>query len=82
VGGRKCPFKRGTVVVRPSAKRLVSVRVRKAERRYPAGTSLVVMVTRVGTIGKYTKFVVRRGKAPGRFDSCVDYGRRAPRACP
>ena len=48
-----------------------SLRVRRAHRRYRAGDVLEIFVSGQDTIGKYTRFRIRRGKAPGRRDRCV-----------
>lgn len=81
--GRRCPFsKRVVITVRASSKRFVTVRVRRAERTYRAGQRLEVAVQKRGTIGKFSRFTIRRGKAPKRLDSCIRFGARSPRACP
>jgi hypothetical protein len=55
---------------------------RRLERRLPAGTVLRVSVTKPGTIGKFTRFILRRGTAPARRDLCLRDGARGPSACP
>lgn len=80
--GRKCPFARRTTIVPASRKKVVTVRVRNIERTYAAGVKLGVSIERRGTIGKFTRFVIRKGKAPRRKDACVAYGRSRARSCP
>lgn len=72
--GRGCPWKARTVA--PG-------RVRALEHRLlRPGVRLVVHVTRAGSIGKYTRIVIRRGRAPQRTDRCLRPGGRLPTACP
>ena len=52
------------------------------ERRYSAGSVLQISVWRRGTIGKYTRFAIRRGLAPGRQDACVSADGHMPVPCP
>jgi hypothetical protein len=86
--GRGCPLGRQSATVarahRPPRThgRMVTVRIRRAERAYPAGTRLEVIVKRRGRIGKYTRFVVRRGAFPKRRDACIGYAAHHPRPCP
>ena len=47
------------------------VRASVFERVLAAGTKLTVTITRKGYVGKRTVFVIRRGKAPLRRDSCL-----------
>lgn len=72
--GRGCPWKARTVA--PG-------RVRALEHRLlRPGVRLLVRVTRAGSIGKYTRIVIRRGRAPQRTDRCLRPGGRQPTACP
>jgi len=43
---------------------------------------LEIAVQKRGTLGKFSRFTIRRGKAPKRLDSCIRFGARSPRACP
>jgi hypothetical protein len=82
--GRGCPFKKQVRAVSegPKGKAATVVRVRKLERLIPAGVRIRVFVTRRDTIGKYTRFRFRAGKAPVRVDRCVMPGSWAPSDCP
>jgi hypothetical protein len=81
--GRDCPDRSRRLTVAASArKRVVTVRLREAERAYRAGTRLKVAVQRRGRMGKFTAFTIRRGKPPKRTDACVAFGKRRPRPCP
>ncbi len=76
--GPKCPRRRLARTV--TAKRIV--RLRPFERRLRPGVVLQVFVSRPGSIGKYTRFGVRRRKAPSRRDRCLADGARSPTPCP
>jgi hypothetical protein len=41
-----------------------------------------VFVTKPGTLGKYTRLRVRRGRLPERVDLCLDAAGSTPIACP
>jgi hypothetical protein len=75
--GRDCPWRRRSVRARDEG-----VRFRRLQRRLRAGTVIEVLATRAGTIGKYTRFRIRRGRAPARVDACVAPGAKRPSACP
>jgi F5/8 type C domain len=73
--GRSCP---DLVRRRPGGRR----RIAELERALPAGTVVTVRVMRPGDFGKFTRFVIRRGRPPDRTDSCVRGVAPAPVACP
>ncbi len=75
--GRGCRRRRATYVSRRGY-----VRARGFERRLRAGAVLEVIVTQPDTIGKYTRFRIRRGRPPVRTDRCATYGSRQAVACP
>jgi PKD repeat protein len=77
--GRGCPAKQLTQRVGGHRR---TVRFARLERRLRAGTVLRVAVTKPGTIGKYTRFILRRDAAPARRDLCLRDGARRPSACP
>jgi hypothetical protein len=52
------------------------------ERSLEAGITLEVRVSKADRIGKYTKFVIRRGKLPTRVDKCLNPANSQPMACP
>jgi hypothetical protein len=73
--GRGCPTKRLDTVA-PARKSGVAsgpvlLTIHRFERRLPVGVVLEIRVGKAGEIGKYTKFVTRRGKLPVRTDSCL-----------
>jgi hypothetical protein len=73
--GRGCP-------VRRIARTASVTRLTRFERSLPAGTRLIVTVTKRRRIGKHTTIAIRRGKAPTRRDRCLMPGARKPVACP
>ena len=75
--GRSCPARR---VSRFLARR--PLRFRRFERRLPAGTVLTVRISKGDSIGKFTEFRIRAGKAPLRRDRCLRPGERRGSACP
>ena len=75
--GTACPL---ASVARTSTTRLM--RLRRFERRLPAGTRLRIFVRKGGRIGKYTRFAIRAGAPPRRLDLCLYPGRARPAPCP
>jgi hypothetical protein len=75
--GRGCPFRRARLSIRRR-----TVRIRRLQRRLRAGVVIEVLATKPGTIGKYTRFQIRRGRPPARRDACVRPGSRTPSRCP
>jgi hypothetical protein len=73
--GRGCPARRwaGTASL---------TRIARFQGPLPAGTRLVVSVTKPGRIGKHTTIVIRRGAAPTRRDRCLMPSARKPVRCP
>ncbi len=81
--GRGCPLGHVRRVARASASGSTTLKFRRFERRRLApGVTLVVRVYAEGEIGKYTRFVVRRGKLPKRVDTCLEPSGAQPIACP
>ena len=77
--GRGCPMKRRRATVSAAA---APVRIRSFERFLRAGVRVSVRVTKPGQIGKFTRFRVRRVRAPARWDACVMPGAAKPTECP
>lgn len=73
--GKGCPAKRW-------GRTASLTRVTRFQAALPAGTRLLISVTKPGRIGKHTLIVIRRGKAPKRLDRCLMPGKRRPVACP
>lgn len=80
-GGRRkrCPWRRQSRLSPES--RQVQFRG-LARRTLKAGARLEVTVQRGNTIGKFTSFTVRKGKAPRRRDACLIPGFSTPQPCP
>lgn len=76
--GRGCPTRSTSATIGRSG----SVRLTKLLGTYRAGARIVFRVTRAGAIGKYTKIVVRKGRAPARQDRCLKPSATAPTRCP
>ena len=74
--GEGCP---AASVARTSTTGLV--RLQRFERRLRAGIRIGIFVRKSGTIGKYTRFLIRAGKAPARIDRCLLPGRSRPVPC-
>jgi len=87
--GRGCPFKRRTRVVKPPKRKTTptatsgQVRISRFPRRLlRVGATVSVYVTKPGTIGKHTRFLVRRGRPPARRDRCLPPAGTKPIPCP
>jgi PKD repeat protein len=86
--GRGCPFKRRTRPVerpRSTSRRNTSVgqvRFQRFRRTLRVGTTVKVLVTKPGSIGKYTRFRIRRGRLPARRDLCLLAVGAKPIPCP
>jgi hypothetical protein len=86
---RGCPFRRLTRKAtsgpggsaRGHVSRLIKFK-RFRGRLLRAGTVVQIFVTKPGTIGKYTRIRVRRGKLPSRADRCMIPGSARPVLCP
>lgn len=78
--GKGCPVRRLSTRLRARKR----VRLRRAERRYPAGAVLELRVIDAEgeRIGKFTRVKFRRRQPPLRTDSCLKPGARRPSACP
>lgn len=78
-GGNRCPLRRISTIAERTGR---AIRFRRFERRLRAGVVISVSVTREDTIGKYTRFAIRRRRAPARRDQCLAPGARRPTPCP
>jgi hypothetical protein len=84
--GRGCPRASESRVAASSSKKRrpssVVVRFGRFQRSLRAGVVLEVRVYKRGQIGKYTRFVIHRGKLPSRIDKCVGEAGAKPIDCP
>src|SRR5262249_13202942 len=70
--GNGCPLKSQSRIATSGTLRAAPTEFRRFERSLQAGVTLEIRVTKRGQIGKYTRFVVRRGKLPARLDTCLE----------
>jgi PKD repeat protein len=82
--GRGCPFAKNVRLAGrgPQARAAKRVRVRSLERLLRPGVRVRIFVTAKDSIGKYTRFRIRRGKTPARADRCMNPGSWRPVRCP
>jgi hypothetical protein len=85
--GRGCPARSVTRTALPRRGKRRTSAVLVTFRRFEgtllrAGLTLEVRIVKQGQIGKYTRFVISRGKLPARLDACLDPARLRPIACP
>jgi PKD repeat protein len=85
--GRGCPFHRRNRTVKSKGSATSGapgvVRVRRFRHRLVrAGAVIKVLVSSPGSIGKYTRFRIRRGRVPARQDRCLLPGSTDPISCP
>lgn len=84
--GRSCPTRRATRLARAhkGKRRSRAVAVTFAVYEHDLlkpGVVLEIRVGGLGEIGKYTKFVIRRGRFPARTDACLDPASSKPVSC-
>jgi hypothetical protein len=80
--GRGCPIKSIRRIAVSNKRGVAPVEFRLLERSLRAGVTLEIFVFKPGEIGKYTRFVIRRGRLPERLDLCLDPSGTKPLACP
>jgi hypothetical protein len=84
--GRGCPRASESRVAASSGKKsratIVVIAFRRFQRSLGAGTILEIRIFKHGRIGKYTRFVIRRGGLPERADTCLGQTGIKPIACP
>ncbi len=80
--GHGCPFRvfAKTADVGARASRIVRIH-RFGRRLLRPGTVIEIRVTKRGQVGKYTRFVIRRGRPPKRTDRCLAPGSTRPVRC-
>jgi hypothetical protein len=80
--GHGCPVKAVSKIAKSTSSGVVLLAFPRFERSLRAGVILEVRVSKAGEIGKYTRFVVRRGKLPERVDLCLHVSGSTPLVCP
>jgi hypothetical protein len=79
--GRGCPAKSQARTSAASKLGAIPIEFRRFERSLRAGVTLEIRVSKAGKIGKYTRFVVRRGRL-SRLDACLAPTATKPMTCP
>ena len=80
--GRSCPFRSFGMKADVQARAARIVRIRRFRRHLlRPGTVIEIRVTKRGEIGKFTRFLIRRGKPPKRTDRCLPPGAKRPLRC-
>jgi hypothetical protein len=80
--GRGCPVKSQRRFAVANPRGVAPVDFRTFQRVLRAGVTLEILVSKPGSIGKYTRFTIRRHKLPIRVDTCLDPAGVNPVACP
>ena len=75
--GRGCPARRASSYVGRKP-----LRLRRFQRAYRAGAVITVRVSKGRSIGKFTRFTIRKGAAPRRQDLCLRPGASVGSRCP
>ena len=76
--GKGCPAR---PVTRLTGRKTLRIRAFDG-KRLREGVTLEVLVSKRDRIGKYTRFRIRRGSSPRRFDTCLRFGARRGSRCP
>jgi large repetitive protein len=83
--GKGCPSKSQAFLATAVAKSKSGtgqVTFRRFERFLRGGVVLEIWISKHGQIGKFTRFVIHRGKSPTRLDECVNSAGTTPMVCP
>ncbi len=83
--GKGCPAKSQAFVATAGTKSksgTAQITFRRFERFLRGGVVLEVWISKPGEIGKFTRFVIHRGKSPTRVDQCLNPAGTTPMACP
>ena len=80
--GRGCPRHAASRTTAAGSHGVPAIVFRSFERFLRPGAVIEVFVTKAGSLGKYTRIRVRRGKVPERVDLCLDAAGVKPIACP
>ena len=80
--GRGCPFRSFVRKAKAQARAARIVRIRRfGDHLLRPGTVIEIRVTKRGEIGKFTRFLIRKGKPPKRTDRCLPPGAKRPKRC-
>ncbi len=80
--GRGCPVKAAKRTAVSSKTGSAPLTFHSFERSLRAGITLEILIYKSGEIGKYTRFVIHRGRLPQRVDMCLDPTGLKPLVCP
>jgi hypothetical protein len=80
--GHGCPVKSQTRAASAGKVKSGLVEFRRLERFLPAGVTLEIRVSKPGVVGKFTRFGIRHGRPPARFDACLPPAKVKPMSCP
>jgi hypothetical protein len=82
--GRGCPAAPQTRVAsgRKGRATMVVIAFRRFQRSLVGGAVLEIRIFKPGVIGKFTRFVIRRGRLPQRVDTCLGPVGIKPIGCP
>jgi hypothetical protein len=80
--GRGCPVKAAKRIAVSSKSGAAPLTFHTFERSLRAGITLEILIYKSGQIGKYTRFVIHRGKLPQRTDMCLSPTGLTPLVCP
>ena len=78
--GSSCPEKK--VRRQRVRRRARTVRFRQLEKSFRSGTMIDIRVFAPDRIGKFTRFRIRKGQSPLRYDTCVQPGGKRIMQCP
>ena len=83
--GKGCPTKSQGFLATAGAKHksgTAQITFRRFERFLHGGVVLEIWISKHGQIGKFTRFVIHRGKSPTRTDECLNPAGTTPMVCP
>jgi hypothetical protein len=80
--GKGCPVKSQSRIAAAGKPGAAPLEFRRFQRFLRPGVVLQIRISKPGEIGKYTRFVVRRGRLPARSDACIGSAAGKPIPCP
>jgi hypothetical protein len=80
--GRGCPFRSMVKKADVHARAARIIRIHRfGKHLLRPGAVIEIQVTKRGEVGKYTRFVIRKGRPPKRTDRCLPPGAKRPVSC-
>jgi hypothetical protein len=81
--GRGCPFRSFAQKADVHARATRIIRIHRfGKHLLRPGAVIEIRVTKRGDVGKYTRFLIRKGRPPKRTDRCLPPGAKRPLRCP